>query len=111
MFSITCLSWGGARLSALSKALLAEHQPDAVQKNPQANVKQRLDRFADFVETSLADWSNHERTLAHRQLSVLLDHISQSKTDHTGRRNQAAPTLPRFPALEPLTEELTKETL
>ena len=62
-----------------AKALLAGYHPAAVQKVPRPNVQQRLVRFAAFVETTFAEWSGQQRTLAQRQLSALLERIGQPK--------------------------------
>ena len=72
-----------------ARALLAEHQPGAVRKVPRPNVKARLDRFAEFVETTLAEWSRQERVLAQRQLLALLARVS-------GHKNHLVPGVPRI---------------
>jgi hypothetical protein len=76
-----------------AKALLAAYQHQGVPKTPRPNVKQRLDRFAGFVQKTVAEWSNQERVYARKQLRTLLKHISRQK-------NLPAPNIP---AISPVT--------
>jgi hypothetical protein len=62
-----------------AKALLAEHRNPG-QKTPRPAVRQRLSRFAVFVETTLPNWTEEERTLAQTQLIGLVEQIGTGQS-------------------------------
>src|SRR6266852_3799053 len=69
-----------------AKDLLAKFRGQTAAKNSRKpNIKQRLQKFAEFVSSTWPDWPPEERELARVELSRLADELSANRGDERSR--------------------------
>lgn len=82
---------------AEAKSLVAAFNGRAKNENSQRpKIKQRLRRFVEFVHETIEKWSPEERSLAHIELTALLDEIGNSAKGDTPNAQTFAHIRSRF---------------